>query len=110
MLKKLAIIAIAGVCLGAVAIFAPRFIQARHTSASNPCVNNLRQMDGAKQQWMLEFRKDTNAVPTIDDIKPYIKLTSSGEVPPCPQGGTYILGRVADPPRCSIGGQSHSLP
>src|SRR5262245_3036332 len=40
-------------------------------SAANACVNNLRQYDGAMQQWALEYKKATNDIPTWDDIRPY---------------------------------------
>src|SRR5262245_54264603 len=42
----------------------PAFIRARTTSAKNACINNLRQIDGAKQQWGLENNQETNACPT----------------------------------------------
>ena len=91
------------------AVVLPAFIRARTTSASNACVNNLRQIDAAKQQWMLENGKTTNDIPSWDAIRPYLGRGPEGEVPRCPQGGTYILGRAGEPPRCSIGGSGHSL-
>src|SRR5437667_11160723 len=36
----------------------PNFIKARTTSQMNACINNLRQVDGAIQQWALEQKKD----------------------------------------------------
>ncbi len=89
----------------------PVFIRARNTSASNACVNHLRQIAGAKEQWAVENRKTTNDIPSWADIKPYLWHE---EVPQCPDGGTYILGRVGEPPRCSlgpafVGGKSHEL-
>src|SRR5262245_3229656 len=82
-----------------VAIAIPMFFRAKATPAQNSCVNNLRQMDGAKQQWQLENRKTTNDIPTFADVGPYLKLPLM-----CPAGGTYIIGRVGEPPRCSVGG------
>jgi len=38
----------------AAAIAIPNFIRARTTSQMNACINNLRQIDGAIQQWALE--------------------------------------------------------
>jgi len=77
------------------------FIWARTASASNACINNLRQFDGAVQQWALEHHKTANDVPSWDDIRPYVKLTS-GELPPCSRGGTYVLGRADEIPRCTV--------
>jgi hypothetical protein len=65
----------------------------------NSCVNNLRQLDGAKQQWELENHRTTNDVPTLTDLRTYVARPRV-----CPQGGTYIPGRVGELPTCSIGG------
>src|SRR5439155_10524678 len=103
MLRKPLIVSALAVCaaigIGNVAAW---FIRECTTSASNACINNLRQLDGAKQQWALEHNKTTNDLPSWDDIRPYIKLTSSGALPPCTKGGTYTLGRVDEPPRCTV--------
>ena len=48
------VVAIIGL-LAAIAI--PNFVKARTTSQMNACINNLRQVDGAIQQWALEFKK-----------------------------------------------------
>jgi hypothetical protein len=93
------------VLLGAIAI--PNFIGARTTPAQNACVNNLRWLDGAKQQWQLEHNKSTNDTPTFEDLLPY--FGSSRISLSCPQGGTYVFGRVGEPSRCSLGG-THALP
>jgi len=79
-------------------ILIPNFIHPRHRPWQNSCAIILRQLDGAKQQWSLEFHKTTNAVPTMQDLLPFIK----GPVK-CPEGGAYILGPVGEPPKCSIG-------
>jgi prepilin-type N-terminal cleavage/methylation domain-containing protein len=44
------VVAIIGL-LAAIAI--PNFVRARTTAQQNACINNLRQIDGAKQQWAL---------------------------------------------------------
>ena len=70
----------------------------------NGCINILRQLDGAKQQWALENSKTAGAVPTQQDLAPYLNNT----VPSCPAGGQYTLNAVGQPPTCSIPG--HVLP
>jgi hypothetical protein len=55
----------------------------------------------------LEKGKKTGDVCTEDDLKPYIRLVG-GQLPKCPQGGTYTIGPVGEPPTCSIPG--HKLP
>ena len=89
--------------LAAIAI--PNFVKARATAQENGCINNLRQIDAAKQQWALEKSKKETDEPTADDLKTYLK---HNELPHCPQGGEYTLGTVGEKPKCSIAG--HELP
>jgi DNA repair ATPase RecN len=77
-------------------------------AARNQCINNLRQIDAAKNQWALENNKTADAIPTAQDIAPYIKLDANGNIPGCPSGGIYTIGAVGIPPTCSILG--HVLP
>ncbi len=72
------------------------------------CINQLRQMDAAKNQWALENGKTSTAMPKESDIAPYIKLDADGNIPKCPAGGTYILNAVSVTPTCTIAG--HVLP
>jgi hypothetical protein len=68
--------------------------------AALECRSNLREIDGGKQQWMIEHQKTTNDIPTWDDLRRY--LSRRGDtVPTCPSGGTYTIGRLSEPPRCS---------
>ena len=95
------------VCLLAVCIavfVVPNFIKARATTAANACVNNLRQIDAAANQFALENHL-TNSSPIKfpDDLTPYIKLNSAGKIPGCPQGGAYRISKVGASPTCSLG-------
>ena len=83
------------------AIAIPNFVKARDTAQTNACINNLRQIDAAKQQWALENNKKSSDTPTQNDLTHYLK---SGQFPMCPKGGTYIIGPVGEPPTCSIPG------
>lgn len=99
------IIATVVVCVFAgfiIVIVVPNFVRVTYQTAANGCINNLRQIDAAKNEWALENGK-TNGIVTENDIKPYLKLDSSGNLPKCPAGGTYIIGRVGEDPKCSIG-------
>jgi hypothetical protein len=82
--------------LAAVAV--PNFVKARQTSLQNACINNLRQIDGAKQQWALENKKADTETPSRADLEPYL---SKRQFPVCPAGGTYTINRLANPPECS---------
>src|SRR6187399_509722 len=64
------VVAIIGL-LAAIAI--PNFIKARKTAQMNSCINNLRQIDGAIQQWALENKKDAAATVAFTDISGYLK-------------------------------------
>jgi len=79
------------------------FIASRATPSAAPCINNLRQIESAKEQWKLEQQKTVNDVPTWEDLKSYFK-----QQPVCPEGGTYAWGKVGELPKCSIGGVGHS--
>jgi len=81
--------------------------QAGQIAQRNTCINILRQMDGAKQQWALEHGKTATAIPTPQDIAPYMGL-KDGVWPTCPAGGTYTLNAVNAAPTCSVPG--HALP
>jgi hypothetical protein len=82
--------------------------EAQRMQNVNACINNLRLIDAAKQQWALESRKQTTDTPTIDDLKPYLAKGPNAEMPVCPDGGTYILGTVGEKPTCS--NPTHALP
>jgi prepilin-type N-terminal cleavage/methylation domain-containing protein len=104
------VVAIIGL-LAAIAI--PNFVKARTTSQQNACINNLRQYDGAVQQWALENKKQSSDVYTLTSLQPYIKLTSLNALPACPAGGNYTAGAtVANPPTCSLSAipTPHKLP
>jgi hypothetical protein len=90
------------------AIFAGLFflgqeIRRRSCPCANACVNNLRQLDGAAQEWALEYKQPDTAIVRLSDLTPYIKLTPDGKLPPCPKGGTYSASwAVSNHPTCSL--------
>lgn len=94
---------------GALAL--PNFVKARMHPCANACINNLRQIDGAKEQWALENKKSAGYVPTPEDevaISGYIK----GGRPSCPGGGKYSFNAIDKPPSCDLKdpfGQAHTL-
>jgi hypothetical protein len=75
---------------------------AQAQSQLNDCINNLRQLDGAKQQWALENKKPANAIPTVADIQPYLVNKGAGLI--CPAGGSYTLNSLQAAPTCSVPG------
>jgi type II secretory pathway pseudopilin PulG len=102
------VVAIIGL-LAAIAI--PNFVRARGTAQKNACINNLRQIDGAKQQWALENGKSSTATPLSTDVAPYLGRGSSGSMPVCPTGKTaYTIGAVTVAPTCTHSDIGHVLP
>jgi prepilin-type N-terminal cleavage/methylation domain-containing protein len=94
------VVAIIGL-LAAIAI--PNFVKARATSQANACINNLRQLDAAANQFALEKGKKTgDAITLTTDLTPYIKLNSANSLPACPAGGTYALASVGTNPTCTL--------
>ena len=97
------VVAIIGL-LAAIAI--PNFVKARATSQANACINNMRQIDGAVQQFAIETGKkvgDPVNYPT--DLSPYIKLNSVNSIPGCPALGSYTVATVGATPQvtCNLG-------
>jgi prepilin-type N-terminal cleavage/methylation domain-containing protein len=80
--------------LAAIAI--PNFIKSRITSQTNVCIDNLRMLDAAKQQWGLEHGQLPTATPQGTDIQPYLGR-GGGQLPYCPMdtsssfSNSYIL-------------------
>jgi len=86
-------------------VMTPAAQPASAQSMMNGCINNLRQLDAAKNQWALEKGKTSDAIPKAEDITPYLK---DSVIPTCPAGGTYTLNALSISPTCSVEG--HVLP
>ena len=100
------VVAIIGL-LAAIAI--PNFVKARQNAQMNTCIANLKQIDGAKEQWALEQKQSSGAGVAWTDIvgsDKYIKNT-----PKCPATtGTYTINNVGTAPQCSTTVTTHVLP
>lgn len=62
----------------------------------NACINNLRQIDGAKRQYSFETRRAKGPV-ELADISQYFKNNMH-----CPSGGVYTFREIGETPVCSI--------
>src|SRR5687768_4212069 len=91
--------------VGFVALYSHTLGHGRY-SPLDACICNLKQLEGAKATWALEHGKRTNDIPMWSDIIGETNYISSKPV--CPLGGAYMLGAVADIPRCTVPG--HVLP
>jgi prepilin-type N-terminal cleavage/methylation domain-containing protein len=106
------VVAIIGL-LAAIAI--PNFVRARTTSQQNACINNLRQIDGAKQQWALETKAGQTVTPVTSAIQPYMGRGTAGTAPSCPADPgnsfdtSYSINDLQTPPNCNILSSTHQL-
>ena len=82
------------------AIAIPNFVRARNTSRGKACQANLKQIDSATEQYLMDNR--TTTYPALSALTPnYLKTA-----PSCPSGGTYTIGSASANPTCSIGDNS----
>lgn len=93
--------------LAAIAI--PNYVHARTASQQNICINNLRAIDGAIQQWALENRRAATTAVFETDIDPHLRNSAY-----CPAGGvnfsgSYTLGTVESPVVCKMVPGTHAL-
>ncbi len=96
------VVAIIGL-LAAIAI--PSFMKARTTSQKNACIENQRQIEGAKEQWAMENNQAQSAPIVTTAVASYLK---SSAFPGCPGGGTYTYNTVGNNMSCGITG--HVIP
>ncbi|MGZ8899549.1 MAG: prepilin-type cleavage/methylation domain-containing protein [Limisphaerales bacterium] len=93
------VVAIMGLLVG---IAVPNFVKTRTQAQKNICIENLTQIESAKQIWGLESAKKTGDPATEGDlIGPtlYIRLA-----PKCPGGGKYDYTSIGTPATCTEGG------
>jgi hypothetical protein len=67
----------------------------------NACINNLRIIRDAKEDYTLRNNQTTNS-PTPEQISSFMK--HGFEHLKCPKGGTYSINSVGTEPRCSFHG------
>src|SRR5580692_4824619 len=101
------VVAIIGL-LAAIAI--PNFVQARTQSQMNACINNLRQIDGAIQQYALEFNQGSSSSVNYAEISIFLKRNVV-----CPSGGStfansYTITDCQSKPSCQKVSSTHILP
>ena len=115
------VVLIIGVLL-AVAI--PSFIQARESARTRACVANLKQIDSAKQQAIMDYKLTDpsqatfsldGTTPTTPGLTGTYQLVSGAsgssylrQTPVCPSGGTYAVPATQTYPTCSFTGAAGS--
>lgn len=87
----------------------PNFISARANSRKSACVANLRQIEGAKEQWAMVAKKGATDTPTSDDLLGTATTGFLKSWPSCPVSGTYTIGNMSTRPTCSKSSEGHVL-
>jgi len=101
LIEILIVVAIMGLILG---VALPAFMKSRNQARKQVCIENISQIESAKQQWGAETNhKEGDAVSDGDIFgdNSYIK-----KKPNCPGGGTYDLKVVGVITTCTIEGHS----
>lgn len=103
------VVAIIGL-LAAIAL--PNFISNRQKGQTKLCIDNLRQIDGAKQEWALENNADPGSTPNVSDVQPYLGR-GNGKLPSCPVDPvktfdtSYVMNGLSVPPTCKAQPTQH---
>jgi hypothetical protein len=92
------------VAVGA-ALVLPALAKAKQNAQKVACINNLRMIDSAKQQWALENKKKDSDTPTQQDL---LQFLPKHKFPVCPGNGDYTINEVSSKPQCSVAG--HAMP
>lgn len=65
------------------------------------CINNMRLIDAAKEQYSLANNITNNVNISTDKITKYLR---GGILPTCPNGGNYVIGPYNTNPSCTVHG------
>lgn len=99
------IIIVVGV-IGLLAVIAvPNFLKSRTQAQTNACINNLRQIDNAKEQLAMEAKLETGSSVTVSSVNTFIK---GGTTLSCLAGGSYTYHNIGTNPVCNISGHVYS--
>jgi type II secretory pathway pseudopilin PulG len=77
----------------------PNLLNSQKRAKRGICLMNIEQIEGAKQQWVLNEKKKDTDTPSEDDLKSYLK---DNKFPDCPAGGTYSINAVDTKCTCSL--------
>lgn len=86
------------VLLGVGALAAYWLLPVNHVSSYSSCVNNLRYLQSASDQWAIEEAKSIGDPVTFADVAPFIRGPLI-----CPDGGVYTLADVGGDPTSTCG-------
>lgn len=111
LVEIMVVVAIIGL-LAAIAV--PNFMKHRATSRAKICMNNLRQIQAAKDQWAIDNGKNETDAPNATDLDAYLKGGSAAVVCPLDDQKTfstsYTVNDVSTMPVCQKDATNHKVP
>lgn len=89
----------------------PNYLKSGKSTAKNACILNLRQIDGAMEQWAINNNILAGTIPSSsqdEEIYSYV----DGGIPTCPSAGEYSIHAIGSLPQvtCSREDEGHKLP
>lgn len=91
----------------------PSYVRSRREAQKQGCINNLRLIDAAKEQWAFEYQQPADATPAQNDIEPYMKGDPARCYCPANYQKTfatsYQIGDLATDPTCLLVPATHVL-
>jgi competence protein ComGC len=99
MIEVMIVIIIIGILLN---IALPNLVRAREQTRDKSCIQNLKRIDSAKQQWAIDNKKSGTATPLSTDLFG-TNLYIRGAMPSCPGGYSYTINNLETDPACSLG-------
>ena len=103
LIEIMVVVLIIGILL---TIAMPNFVRSRQTARVKSCITNLKEINSAKEQWAMDFRKDNDDSPVKSNLT--TEGADSGKYlkkwPSCPEGGNYTIERIGESPTCDIAG------
>ncbi len=82
-------------------IVVPAYQKATATAQINRCIESLKGIDMAKEQYALDFNINQGITPSDSDIDPYLK-GGIQRAKKCSEGGTILVEPIGVFPICSI--------
>ena len=87
-----------------VTIAVPNFVKTRNNAQRQVCVENLSQIESAKQIWGVEIGRTYGDLPEDGDL--FGATLYMKEKPKCPGGGTYRVNPIGTTATCTIAGHN----
>lgn len=102
LLEILIVVAVVGIL---VALAIPNFLKSRVHARKQMCIENLAQIESAKQLWGVENAKKDGDNPSEADLigsDRYMK-----RLPQCAAGGSYTFNPIGTTATCNVEGHSY---